>query len=111
MWSDIVQIKVIKDESDMLYFKYSYRVTISDYKFKTTNKRHVEINRTAKRQKYKAKKGITSPKKTDILMLYKKGLIPKQYHAFFDSPTEKTPGQRKMILILTVILAVRKRIF
>ena len=29
MWSDIVQIKVIKDESDMLYFKYSYRVTIS----------------------------------------------------------------------------------
>ena len=29
MWSDIAQIKVIKDESDMLYFKYSYRVTIS----------------------------------------------------------------------------------
>ena len=107
MWSDIVQIKVIKDESDMLYFKYSYRVTIS----LKQPIRHVEMNRTAKRQKYKSQKGITSPKKTDILMLYKKGLIPKQHHAFFDSPTEKTSGQRKMILILTVILAVRKRIF
>ena len=29
MWSQIVQIKVIEDESDMLYFKYSYD---SDYK-------------------------------------------------------------------------------
>ena len=38
-------------------------VTIENWLFKTINKRHVEINRTAKRQKYKSQKGITSAKK------------------------------------------------
>ena len=41
-------------------------------------------------------------------MLCKKGLIPKQYYAFFDSPTVTTSEERKMILILNVILTVRK---
>ena len=53
MQSKIVQLKVIEDDPDTLYFKYSY---VSDYKkrkFKTTNTRHVEMNRTTKRQKYK----------------------------------------------------------
>ena len=77
-------------------------------KFKTTNTRHIEINRTAKRQKYKPQKRITSAKKKDILMLCKKGLIPKQHHAFFDSPTVTTSGGKKDDLIQTVILTVRK---
>ena len=34
-------------------------------KFKTTNTRHVEMNRTAKRQVCKSQKGITSVKKKD----------------------------------------------
>ena len=38
-------------------------VTIENWLFKTINKRRVEINRTAKRQKYKSQKGITSAKK------------------------------------------------
>ena len=46
--------------------------------------------------------------KEDLLMLCKKGLIPKQHFTFFDSPTVTTSEERKMILILTVILTVRK---
>ena len=41
-------------------------------------------------------------------MLCKKGLIPKQHHAFFDSPTVTTSGGKKDDLIQTVILTVRK---
>ena len=115
MWSEIVQRKVIEDDSDILYFKYinfklqTYIFQIyKKYKFKTTNTRHIEMIRTAKRQKYKSQKGITSTKKKDLLMLCKKGLIPKQHHAFFRSPTMTTSGGRKMILILTVILIVKK---
>ena len=66
------------------------------------------MNKTAKRQMYKFHKGITSTKKEDLLMLCKNGLIPKQYYAFFDSPTVTTSEERKMILILNVILTVRK---
>ena len=48
---------------------------------------NVKMNRTTKRQKYKPQKGITSAKKNNLLMLWKNGLIPKQHHVFFDSPT------------------------
>ena len=70
--------------------------------------RHVEMNRTTKRQKCKSEKGITSVKNKDLLMLCKKGLIPKQHHAFFDSLTVTTSGGKKDDLIQTVILTVRK---
>ena len=66
------------------------------------------MNRTPKRKKYKPQKGITSAKKKDLLMLCKKGLIPKQHHAFFDSLTVTTSGGKKDDLIQTVILTVRK---
>ena len=79
-------VEIIEDDPDIPYFKYSYD---SDYKKKnkfkkTTNARHVEMNRTPKRQKYKLQKGIMSAKKKDLLMLCKKGLTSKQDHAFFD---------------------------
>ena len=95
MWSEIVQLKVIGDDPDMLYFKYSYDRNYKRCKFKTTNTRHVEMNRTAKRQKYKSQKGITLAKKKDLFMLWKKGLIPKQQHAFFDSLTVATSGGKE----------------
>ena len=41
-------------------------------------------------------------------MLCKKGLNPKQHHAFFGSPTVTTSGGKKNDLIQTVILTVRK---
>ena len=50
-------------------------VAIKKCKLKITNKRHVEMNRIAKRRKYKPQKGITSAKKKYLLMLCKKGLI------------------------------------
>ena len=70
-------------------------VTIKKCKFKATNTRHVETNRVAKRPKYKSQKLITSAKKKNLLMLCKKGLIPKQHCAFFDSPTVTMSGQKK----------------
>ena len=66
------------------------------------------MNRITKRQKCKPQKGIASVKKKDLLMLCKKGLIPKQHHAFFDSPTVTTSGGNKDDLIQTVILTVMK---
>ena len=95
MWSEIVQLKVIEDDPDMLYFKYSYDRDYKKCKFKATNTRHVEMNRTAKRQKYKSQKEITLAKKKDLLMLCKKGLIPKQHYAFFDSLTVATSGGKE----------------
>ena len=79
-------VEIIEDDPDIPYFKYSYD---SYYKKKnkfkkTTNARHVEMNRTPKGQKYKLQKGIISAKKKDLLMLCKKGLTSKQDHAFFD---------------------------
>ena len=59
MWSDIVQLNVIKGDLDMLHFKYSYQSNIKRCKFKTNNIRHFEINVTAIRQIYKLPKGIT----------------------------------------------------
>ena len=51
MWSDIVQLKVIEDDSDMLHFKQlSYNSDYKKCKFKSNNTRHVEMNRIAKRQ-------------------------------------------------------------
>ena len=88
VWSEIVQLI---DDPDMLHFKCSYDSDFKRWKFKTTKIRHVEMNRTAKRKMYS---------------LMQKG-IPKQHHAFFNSPTVTTSGGR-MILILTVILTVRK---
>ena len=96
-----MQLKVIEDDPDMLYFKYSYDSDYKKCKFKTTNTRHVEMNRTTKRQKYKPKKGTTSAMKKDLLILCKKGLIPKQHQAFFDSPTVATSGGKKDNLIQT----------
>ena len=62
---------------------------------KTTNARHVEMNRTPKRQKYKLQKGIMSAKKKDLLMLCKKGLTSKQDHAFFDwLPVTASQGKK-----------------
>ena len=66
------------------------------------------MNKAAKRQIYKSHKEITMAKKKDLLMLCKKGFIPKQHYAFLYSPTVTTSDKRKMILILTVILTVRK---
>ena len=48
MWSKIVQLKVIEEDPDMLYFKYSHDSDYEKCKFKTTNTRHVEMSRTAK---------------------------------------------------------------
>ena len=78
----------------MLHFNDSYDCDYKRYKFKTTNTRHVEVNRTAKRQIYKSSKRITSAKKKDLLMLCEKGLIPKQHHAFFSSQTVTTSGRK-----------------
>ena len=78
----------------MLHFNYSYDRDYKRYKFKTTNTRHNEVNKTAKRQTYKSPKQITSAKKKDLLMLYEKGLIPKQHHAFFSSQTVTTSGRK-----------------
>ena len=49
---------------------------------------------TAKSQMYKYLKRNSSAKKEDLLMLCKKGSIPKQ-HAFFHSPTVTTSGRQK----------------
>ena len=68
--------------------------TIKKCKFKTTSARHVEMNRTTIRQKYKPKV-ITLANKKDLLMLCKKRLISKQHHAFFDSTTVITSGGKK----------------
>ena len=40
-------------------------------------------------------KGVTFAKKKDLLMLCAKGLIPKQRHGFFNSPTVTTTGGKK----------------
>ena len=69
-------------------------LTIKNARFKTTNTRQLEMNRTAKRQKY-VSKGITSAKKQDLLMLCKKGLIPKQHNVFFNSLTMATSGAKE----------------
>ena len=41
-------------------------------------------------------------------MLCKKLFMPKQHYTFFNSPTVTTSEERKMILIITVILTLRK---
>ena len=97
----------------MLHFKYSYDSDYTRCKFTTTNKRHVEMNRTANRQMYKSPKGISSAKKKDLLMLCKNRLFPKQHHDFFNSPTVTTSGGNKHVMmsinmILTVNLTVTK---
>ena len=43
-----MQFKVIEDDSDMLYFKYSYSSDYKNYKFKTINTRSVEMNKEEK---------------------------------------------------------------
>ena len=53
------------------------------------------MNRTAKRHKCKSQKRITLAKKKNLLVLCKKGLITKQQHALFDSPSVITPGGEK----------------
>ena len=65
MWFN-VHFKDIEDDLDMILIKYSYDSDNQRYKFKTNNTRHVEVNRTAKRQT--SPKGITSAKKKDLLM-------------------------------------------
>ena len=86
---------------------HSYDSVYKKCKFKTTSTSH-EQNKTAKGQMCKSHKGIILSQKEDLLMLCKKGLIPKQHFTFFDSPTVTTSEERKMILILTVVLTVRK---
>ena len=44
----------LKDDPDILHFKYSYDSDFKRWKFKTTKTMHVEMNRTAKRQMYKS---------------------------------------------------------
>ena len=69
---------------------------MTDYKrctFKISNTRHVKMNTTAKRQKCKSPKRITSVKIKDLLMKCKKGLILK--HAFFILTTITTGGGKK----------------
>ena len=96
MWSDIVQLEVIEDDSDMLHFKQlSYNSDYKKCKFKSTNTRHVEMNRIAKRQMQKSPKGITMAKKKDLLMPCKTRLTPRQHNAFFNSPTVTTSGRKK----------------
>ena len=73
MWSKIVQLKVIEDYPDMLYFKYSCGSDYKKCKFQTTNTRHVEMSRTVKSQKYKSQKVITLAKKKDLFILSTKG--------------------------------------
>ena len=53
------------------------------------------MNRKTKTPKCKHQKVITSAKNKDLLMVCKKWLISKQYHAFFDSPTLATSGEKK----------------
>ena len=103
MWSKIVQLKVIEEDPDMPYFKYSYDSDYEKCKFKTTNTRYVGMSRTAKRQKYKSQKGITLAKKKDLLMLCKNGLIPKQHHAFFDSLIVATSGEKEDDIALPTV--------
>ena len=70
-------------------------VTIHGCKFKITNTRHVEMSRKTKRRKCKHQKVTTSAKNKDLLMVCKKWLISKQYHAFFDSLRVATSGEKK----------------
>ena len=91
MWSRLLKMTLTFHISNIVM-----AVTIKKNKFKkTTNTRHVEMNRTAKRQKYKLQKGIISAKKKDLLMLCKKGLTSKQDHAFFDWLPVRASGGKK----------------
>ena len=53
------------------------------------------MNRKTKTPKCKHQKVITSAKNKDLLMVCKKWLISKQYHAFFDSLRVATSGEKK----------------
>ena len=77
MLSETVELKKLLKIFLTCYISNSYDSDYKRSKFKTTNTKHAEMNRTAKRQMYKSPKGITSAKKKDLLMLSKKGLIPK----------------------------------
>ena len=59
MWSKIVQLKVIKDDPGLLYFKYSYDSDYKKYKFKITNTRHVD------RKEQQRDKSISLKKESD----------------------------------------------
>ena len=86
MWSEIVQLKVIEEDPCMLYFKYNYSDEYKKCNFRVESATtRSEKDRVAKKQKYHAKIGITAAKKKDLLTLCKKGYIPKNHHAFYES--------------------------
>lgn len=57
MQSDIVQLKTIEDNCDILHFKYTYDNDYWKCKFRTANIIYVDKNRTTKRKKFKPEKG------------------------------------------------------
>lgn len=62
MQSDIVQLKTIEDNCDILHFKYTYDNDYWKCKFRTANIIYVDKNRTTKRKKFKPEKGTASAK-------------------------------------------------
>ena len=93
-WLEIVDIMFTKDQPEIMLFKYKYNEDFRKATF-CSNKRPLrekeQAARNAEMKRYSKPCGISSQKKTDLLKLCSKNLIPNRYHQFYkELPTSST---------------------
>ena len=86
--------KVIEDDPDMLYFKYSYDSVYKNASSKQLIQGRLKWTELQGDKNVSLKKASHRQMKKYLLILCKKGLIPKQHHAFFNSLTVAISGAK-----------------
>lgn len=86
-WSEIVDFMFVKEEPEMMLFKYKYDEDFRKAKF-STNRRPLrekeQLVRKSEMKRYLKPCGVSSQKKSDLLKLCSKNLIPSQHHQFYE---------------------------
>lgn len=97
-WMQIKWIRVLKSKPDTILYKTSF----ADQNFQEMNignkmKKIVKDDGTIFKQKYKELLGVTVEKRDDLLKLCRDGVIPKEYHGFYENLTIRKNSKKSKI--------------
>ena len=87
-WSKLMQVKFSQEQPNKMLFKYEYNENEQfhkiDYKDIVTKRQLMKKEKDGSKL-YSEKVGISALKKSDLLKLCEKKLIPEQHHYFFNN--------------------------
>ena len=77
-------IRFVSNDPDILYYKYNFDDEFQAVKVSGSSRGRKSVENVGLQQKYTSKLPILAAKKRDLMPLCHSGIIPEEYHAFYN---------------------------